>query len=132
VTLGTAFDSGLEQAFTCQLRNMKPLSPVHIEGSRDGSNNLTITWIRRTRVAGDWVDNIDVPLGETTEAYEVDILNGPGGAVLRTITGLTSQTASYSAANQTTDGITPGNPVTVVVYQISSTIGRGFGAEATI
>lgn len=132
VSLGTAFDSGLEQAFTCQIRNMMPLSPVHIEGSRDGSNNLTITWVRRTRIAGDWVDAVDVPLGETVEAYECDILDGPAGAVLRTITGLSTTSASYTAAQQTADGGTPGNPVTVVVYQISTVVGRGFGAEETI
>jgi hypothetical protein len=71
-----------------------------------------------------------VPLGESSEAYEVDILDGDD--VVRTIDSLSSETASYSAAEQTTDGLTPGDPVDCVIYQMSATVGRGFGREATV
>jgi hypothetical protein len=60
----------------------------------------------------------------------VDIWDGV--SVVRTITGLSSPTASYSAANQTTDGLTPGDPVTVRIYQIGKYSLRGYVAEATI
>jgi hypothetical protein len=108
----------------------KCYSGCSIEGARDGSNNLTIDWKRRTRLQGYLRDYEDVPLGEETESYEVDIWDG--ASVVRTITGLSSPTASYSAANQTTDGLTPGDPVTVRIYQIGKYSLRGYVAEATI
>ncbi len=102
-----------------------------IAGERDGSNNLTVTWVRRARLYAEWADGIDVPLDEPSEAYELDVLNG-GGAVVRTITSLSSATASYSAADQTTDFGAPQPSVAVNVYQISSRVGRGFPGQATV
>lgn len=116
--------------FTNTAAGLEPYSPVHVRGARDGSNNLTITWVRRTRIGGAWRDMVDAALGETSEAYEVEILDG--STVVRTITGLTSPTATYTAAQQTTDGLTPGDPVSVVVYQMSETVGRGYGRSATV
>jgi hypothetical protein len=102
---------------------------VQIAGSRDGSNNLTLTWVRRTRIGGEWQDLIDAPLSEASEEYSIDVI--VNSVVVRTISA-TSQTAAYSAANQTSDGITPGNPVTVRIYQLSARVGRGFEATATV
>ena len=106
-----------------------PYSPVDIEGTRDGSYNLTVTWKRRTRCEGSLQDGFDVPLCEDSEAYEVDVYDGL--TIVRTITGLSSETASYSAAEQTADGLTPGDPVDLIVYQIGK-YGRGYGASATV
>jgi hypothetical protein len=112
-------------------RAERPYAPVHITGTRDQSNNLTVTWVRRTRVGGELRDLTgDVPLGETSETYEVEFLNG--NTVVRTVTGLTSPTVTYSAAQQTTDGITPGNPVGVRVYQMSALVGRGIPGSRTV
>lgn len=103
-------------------------SPAAVRGSRDGSNNLTITWKRRAKVEGEWADYHDVPLDENDEAYEVDILDGM--TVVRTIS-VTSPTASYSAANQAADGLTPGDPIEVHVYQVGE-FGRGYVADRTV
>lgn len=114
-------------------RAERPFSVVNIAGTRDGSNNLSLTWVRRTRLGGEWLDGVgDVPLGEPSEAYEVEIRNAGDTATLRTITGLTTPAASYTAAQQTTDGLTPGDPVLVRVYQISATVGRGIIRSATV
>ncbi len=129
VSYGLNFETGVSQAFTNTGKGLKPYSPVHVAGTRDGANNLTITWIRRTRVDGSWLDGADVPLGETVEDYEVDIYSDPV-TVVRTIHVVT-QTASYTAAQQTADGLTPGDPVHVKVYQIGSQ-GRGYEVDATI
>lgn len=131
VSIGTKLSSASQIPFINTDVGLKPYFPAHVAGSRDGSNNLTITWIRRTRIGGAWNDFSDVPLGEDSESYEVDILDAPGGNVLRTI-AVTSQSASYTAAQQTADGLTPGNPVNVEIYQLSAAIGRGFKAAATV
>ncbi len=132
VSNGLTIASAADNLFTDTGAVLKPYSPVAIAGARDGGNNLTITWLRRARLYAEWSDGIDLPLDEPVEAYEVDILDAPGGTVLRTITGLSSPTASYSAAEQTTDGLTPGDPVDVAVYQLSTRVGRGFAGTATV
>ena len=49
-------------AFTNEAASLKPYAPVHVQGSRTGGGDLTITWVRRTRYSGEWRDLIDVPL----------------------------------------------------------------------
>lgn len=111
---------------------LKPFSPADVAGSRDGSDNLTVTWKRRTRFNGAWRDLVDVPLNEATKEYEADFRANAGGPVLRTKTGLTSESVTYTATEQTADGITPGDPVHATVYQISADVGRGTGRAATV
>lgn len=130
ISIGMGWGSGLKQEMTCEIRNMMPLAPVHVKGTVNDNNDLTITWIRRVRYGGEWLDGGGPPLGETMEQYEIDILDGDGD-VLRTITAY-EQTATYTAAQQTADGLTPGGQVDLVIYQISSVVGRGFGAAATV
>lgn len=132
VSIGSIIEQVPAITETLTANSLKPWSPADVRGSRDGSNNLTITWERRTRYSGPLLDGLDtVPLNEESEAYEVDILD-TNGDVVRTIDSLSSETATYSAANQTSDGFTPGDSIDVIVYQLSSLVGRGFGAEATI
>jgi hypothetical protein len=133
-SFGMPLTSGTYDSLTVALRAFMPLSPEHIRGDRDVSDNLTITWMRRTRIDGDgaWMSGQATPLGEETESYEIDIL-GPdsSGVVKRTITA-TSETASYTAAQQTEDGYTPGDDVDLIIYQISARVGRGYGREETV
>jgi hypothetical protein len=129
VTIGSALQDTTAQEFTNTGNSQKPYAPVHLKGAWDGSDNLTITWIRRTRVGGEWVDKVDALLGESSEAYEVDIMSG--ASVIRTIS-TTTQSASYSSAQQSADGLTPGDPVTARVYQMSQIVGRGYQAQATL
>lgn len=116
--------------FTYNGVGLKPYSPVHVSATRNGSEDAIYTWIRRTRIGGEWREGVNAELSETTEAYEIDILDALGGNVLRTITGLTSPTATYTAAQQTTDFGSPQalGTIPTAIYQISSVVGRGFPA----
>jgi hypothetical protein len=132
VSNGLAYDASNPLPVVWTGRNMKPLSPQHVTGARDVSDNLTIAWIRRGRYGGEWTDLVGTPLGEVTEAYQVDVLDTDSAqTVLRTI-AVTSETASYTAAEQTADGLTPGDDVTIVIYQMSDDVGRGFGTTAIV
>ena len=113
--------------------SLKPYAPCHLEAVKDsGTGDWTLTWVRRTRVGGAWTSGTSIPLSETSEEYEVDILDAPGGNVVRTYSGLSSATATYSAADQTTDGgDVPEGSLYFAVYQISDAVDRGFAAEAT-
>jgi hypothetical protein len=45
---------------------------------------------------------------------------------------ITSPTASYSAADQTTDFGSAQSSIDVKIYQISAVVGRGYAVEATV
>lgn len=107
---------------------LKPLSPVHVRGRRT-AGDLEVTWIRRTRIGGDsWIAT-EVPLGETTERYEIDILDG--ATVKRTLS-TSAPTVIYTAAEQTTDFGSPQSSITLAIYQLSSTSTRGTARFATL
>jgi hypothetical protein len=111
--------------------SLKPYAPCHLAGVKDsGSGDWALSWVRRTRVGGAWTSGTSIPLGEASEEYEVEIMNG--GSVVRTVTGLTSTAYTYSAANQTSDFGSGQSSLNFRVYQISDSVGRGFVASATV
>ncbi len=120
-------------ALTLNGEALKPYAPVHVRGSRAASGTWTVTWVRRTRIGGEWSDNADVPLGEDSEVYEVDVLEAPGGSVVTGKTGLTSESVSFTEAELGSLGSPDSTrSLTVKIYQISATVGRGHPAEATL
>lgn len=129
VSLLTAEADTAAQAFINTGEAKRPLAPVSPSGSRDGGDNLTVTFYRRSRIAGPGVFAGPPPLGEETEAYEIDILDG--ATVVRTITASTTSFV-YSAADQSADGLTPGDPVSGRIHQISAIRGRGHPLAFTV
>ena len=129
VTVGNALSNTEEQAFTYRGNSLKPFAPVHIVGKRDDSGSLIISWIRRSRVGSDWRDNVDIPLAEESEKYQVDILEVD--AVVRTLE-VSTPIAIYTASDQLTDFKAIPNNITIKVYQMSAVIGRGHAAMAII
>jgi hypothetical protein len=110
---------------TITAERLMPWSPVHLGGGRNVAGDLTLNWTRRTRVGGAWMDSVDASLGEDSESYEVDIhTDATRTTVARTI-AVSSETAAYTAAQQTTDFGSPQSTVYWAVYQLSATVGRG-------
>jgi len=131
---GVSFGGFLDDATTINFTNTAvaqiPYAPVHLGGGRNAAGDLTLSWIRRTRMSGGWNNYSDVPLGEAAEAYVVEIYDDSDyTAVVRTISGLTSATTSYTAAQQTTDFGAPQAAVYWKVYQVSATVGNGYEAR---
>ena len=122
----TSFDSQTH-AFSGLAR--RPLSPVHVRGKRTPSGDLEITWIRRTRIGGDSWDVVEVPLAEENEAYEIDILNGD--MPVRTLSS-TEPSLIYPVSEQIQDFGTIQTSLDCIVYQLSTTWGRGAGRTATL
>jgi len=122
------------KAVTLTAKGRRPLSPARVDGVRpDGTDDIVLTWVRRTRIGGDSWDQTEVPLGEETEAYEVDILDAMD-AVLRTFSASTP-TITYTAAQQTADFGAPiafPDELDLRIYQISAVFGRGVALEATL
>lgn len=131
-----AFGQSLAQAaavaFTNAAVGLKPLSPVHLAGGRNAAGDVVVKWVRRTRVGGEWRDFVDAQLGEASEAYEAEVWASGYVTLKRTITGLTSATFTYTAAQQTTDFGSTQATVHVRVFQVSAVVGRGFPAQGSI
>jgi hypothetical protein len=115
--------------FTYEGLGLRPLSPVHIKGERDGGD-LRISWIRRTRIGGDSWEVAEVPLGEDVESYEIDVLDADD-AVKRTI-AVTSPSALYTAADQIADFGSVQSAVSIRVYQTNTRFGRGAPRAAVL
>ncbi|NWH09202.1 MAG: glycoside hydrolase/phage tail family protein [Alphaproteobacteria bacterium] len=110
---------------------LRPLSPVHVRAARDrATGDIRITWIRRTRIGGDNWEVSEVPLGETLERYEIDILDG--SAVKRTVSA-DSPTILYTADQQLEDfGTTGFTTLSLNIAQLSELHGRGTAARRSV
>lgn len=129
-SFGGYLDDATTQAFANTAVALIPYAPVLLGGGRNAAGDLTLNWTRRTRISGGWNNYSDVPLGEASEAYKVRIYSDSGYAtVLRTITGISAQTTSYSAADQTTDFGSPQSTVYWDALQVSATVGDGYAAR---
>jgi len=130
ITQRASIESGDNVEFSYEGVNLKPLSPVNAKATRDGAGDLTATFIRRSRLGSSWWGNgTQAPVGETTEAYEIDVING--STVVRTIDSATPE-FSYSATDQVTDFGSAQSSILFRIYQISAQVGRGYVREVTL
>jgi hypothetical protein len=114
-------------------RDLMPYAPVHLKSNGNAwVTNITLSWVRQSRLGGEWVDSFaGTVVAEDDEAYELEILDGPGGSVLRTATGITTPAFVYITAMQSADFGLAQSELTFRVYQISAQVGRGFPSEDT-
>jgi hypothetical protein len=199
---GQSLDDVSAVSLTIHGRELLAWSPVNLAGSRDGGNNLTISWTRRARQNNGLLNFQGLPLDFAAEAYKVSVLSDTATAITAVtqaqqtvvtaaghglaiddevyLSGLlgmlyannqiatvvavdgddvtlsldtrdypayssagtlrkvvhvinaATDTAAYSAANQTSDGFTPGDPIDVSVAQIGDDGRRGYLTTATL
>lgn len=110
--------------------NLKPYSPSHVYATiTDG--DVTLNWTRRSRYTENFFNSgIEPILGEKVESYEVDLLDSFGAPI--TTIKTTSPTLTISESEFA--GYYPDfeRYFTVVVYQMSEVVGRGYPAKVTI
>lgn len=128
VTNGMSLSSATPITFTNNNVALKCLSPAHLKAKYETNTDWTISWIRRQRKYGEWLDFNESYLDETTELYDIEIYDG--ATLKRTITDHTTTSYTYTAALQTTD-TTNGKVIIIKVYQKSSRVGRGYVAQIT-
>jgi hypothetical protein len=56
---------------------------VDVSAELQSSGALQLNWVRRSRAGLAWIDQIDAPLGESSERYSV-VITGSGAAIERT------------------------------------------------
>lgn len=133
ITIGEDIGSDINHSFTFSARYLLPLSPVYLNGSIDpSSGDWSLTWMRRTRVGGDWRDGVDAELGETTEKYEIDIFSDGSYAVVKRTIAMTSSVASYPSTQQVSDFGSNQSTLYLRVYQLSGSVGRGTALQTSI
>jgi hypothetical protein len=133
VTYGDVINDATARPFTLQNNGYNPYAPVQVIGVQSNvAGDCVLRWVRRTRVNGEWRDLVDVQLGEDAEEYELEIFDGSGN-VVRTVTGLTTPTYTYTIGDQNADfpSSIP-TEIDVAVYQISTLNGRGYAGFGKI
>ena len=109
------------------LRAQLPLAPVHLRCAAMPGGDVVLSWTRRGRIDADsWLGE-DIPLGEESERYRIEIAPEDGPAMRTVETGAPHWT--YTAALSGADF--PARPATiaVTVRQISPRAGGGLPAR---
>lgn len=89
----------------------RPPAPIGLAATLTPAGDLSLTWVRRSRLGWGWADEIDAPIGESSESYRVSAV---GSSASVEVTVATAE-ATLSAAQLASLG--PG-PVTLQVRQI--------------
>jgi hypothetical protein len=112
---------------------LRPYAPCQLAAVYNVSGDLVLSWVRRDRApSSDSWEQTEIPMSETAEAYDVEILDASGD-VVRTRSSLSTATATYAAADIASDF--PGGlpaPFRFTVYQLSTRFGRGAAKTAEI
>ncbi len=122
-TAGRTLDGQPTIPITLEGASIKPYAPAAFKGALNG-NDWVFTWVRRTRVGGNW-NGSTIPVSEVSELYHVKIYDGDD--VIRTITA-TTPTATYTAAQQTTDFGSNQTSISATVQQIGDAV-DGYPSE---
>ncbi len=132
VAVGRTLEGTMSVLQTPIGRSLKPYSPVQLRATLVGAD-IILSAVRRTRIAGGLTDGTGtVPLNEESELYHLEILDSDASTVLRTITDLSSPSYQYENSSIIEDFGTMPQELTVVWYQLSSTVGRGFPGKQTL
>lgn len=126
VTSGAAISSGTQDVATYSAVNLTPLSGVYPAANRATNDDWTITWIRRGRVSPEWRNLVDVPVGEASEAYEIDIFSDSAYATVERTLTATTPSVTYTSAQQVENFGSVQNVIYAKIYQMSETVGRGY------
>ena len=105
---------------------LRPYAPVHVSGATGETGDVTVTWVRQTRIDGDSWDG-EVPLGETVESYTVRVESGE--QVVRESV-VTSPSWIYTASARSADGVV--GPFDILVAQNSDRFGPGLFRRISI
>lgn len=103
VTFGTALVAATAQTFTNTAQSARCYSPVHLAGGPTAADAVLIEFVPRTRKGGAWRDNVDIVQADSPPQYVIEIWDATYTLCARVVSGLSSPSYSYSAANQATD-----------------------------
>jgi len=101
VTLGKTLASATTRSIVDSGIALKPVAPVNLRQAVGSAGQYTITWDRRSRLSYRWPSTSSLPLGELTEAYDVELRDA--GNVLVSTQSVTSASVQFTGATQISD-----------------------------
>ncbi|WP_162487170.1 MULTISPECIES: phage tail protein [unclassified Variovorax] len=128
---GRSAESAFTRSYANTAEGLKPFSPVDLRKSIS-SNNITLTWGRRSRLVDNVLSTGVIPLGESLERYDVVIYSDGTFTTIKRVLSVFSASAVYTSAEQIADFGSNQSTLYVRVYQLSDTIGRGHELQATV
>jgi hypothetical protein len=108
--------------------SLRPYAPVRATARRSGEG-VRIFFLRRTRRNGDNWEGLEVPLGEESESYVVDILSRTN--VKRTLSSATTSVLYLPQQELSDFGAVQAN-LSLRIAQVSAAVGRGFELNVTV
>ena len=118
-------DSGhgayVEMILQGQFKGLRPLSPCQLRVRRDGAD-VVFNWARRSRIDGDAWEPVEIPLGEESESYHLEIHDG---VTVKRAVDVASPSYRYLAADIATDFGAAPTAYDLSVAQISAGFGVG-------
>lgn len=132
VSASQALSAVTAQSITPLGNTLKPFAPVDARANR-ATTDTVLTWVRQTRLSTRIVGTLpmSIPLGETSESYEVEVWDSGYTTLKRTLTSSTP-TATYTNANQVTDFGSGQTVLYLKIYQLSATVGRGTALTVSV
>jgi hypothetical protein len=118
----------VQATLTPTRKALMPLAPTNARARRT-DDGVKISFIRRGRLDADAWEPIDIPLGEASEAYEIEIALPSGG---NRVLAAAAPQVLYPANVELADFGAAQIALAVRIYQISARVGRGFPLNATL
>ena len=112
----------VEAALSLDGASVRPPSPVHLSATVTESGDTVLRWSRRSRAGWRWIDGVDAPLGEETEAYRVTL----------TFDDSSARTIETNRPTCTLAGADRGRGVVAVMVRQRGTIAESLLATITL
>lgn len=129
VTIGATLAATQPALFAYNGQMLKPYNVVHVRAQREITGDVLVSWTRRDRLNAGWQDGVDMPMSESEERYEIEILDA--GEVVHLVSS-SQPSFTYTAANQLEDFGAMQELITCRIYQFSSLYGRGQVTEISV
>ena len=100
--VGLADTAPVEAEIAQRGRSLKPLPPVHPRFEAKASGILSLSWVRRARGGWAWTDEVELPLIEEAERYDVGVgpVNSPVAQFAAETTRLSLSSSIMSGLRQ--------------------------------
>lgn len=133
VTQGASINSAVDTLDIYDANNLKPLSPVDLIGSRSPvSGDWTLSFNRRSRWPVEVFSGVAVPLGESSELYEILILSNSSYTTTKRIISSSTSEFNYTGAEQIADFGAHQQTLYLKIRQVSSLVGGGNWYQGSI
>jgi hypothetical protein len=127
VTVGQALASAPDVPVVVTGYEWRPWAGYDGRGERNvpATNDWSITWLRRARAGGDWVDFADAQEPDAPASFDLEVWDSGYATLKRTFSALSASSQVYTEAQQIVDFSIAQSTVYLIAYQLGR-FGRGY------